>query len=230
MKLFPDRFDKPAGASLVNGVNRLEQVTRMDRRASILRWGSYFSPDQRRSLWRPEFWQETWAHNAEEMLIALYDGLPGTAGRLDRTLHSDVNTYLPGDLLVKADRMSMAASLEGRSPFLDHELVEWTARLPEKWKMQGRQGKRLLKRAFAGYLPDEVLHHRKQGFGIPLGAWFPGPLSGWAKQALLGGNNALGSWFNTGQIETMLIEHNSGRVDHGKRIWALLMLSLWLEG
>ena len=230
MKLFPDRVDKPAGASLVNGLNRLEQVTRMDKRASILRWGSFFSPDQRRSLWRPEFWQESRAHHAEELLISLYDELPGPAGRLDRTLHCDVNTYLAGDLLVKADRMNMAASLEGRSPFLDHELVEWAARLPEKWKMQGRQGKRLLKRAFAGYLPDEVLRHRKQGFGIPLGAWFRGPLADWTKQALLGGNRSLGAWFNTAQIETMLVEHNSGRVDHGKRIWTLLMLSLWREG
>jgi asparagine synthase (glutamine-hydrolysing) len=230
MSLFPDRGDKPVGASLINGLKRLEQLTRIDGRASILRWGSYFSPDQRRSLWRPEFWQESGVHNAEEWLITRYDELPGTTGRLDRTLNCDVNTYLPGDLLVKADRMSMAASLEGRSPFLDYELVEWAARLPESQKMHGRQGKHLLKRAFAGYLPAEVLRHRKQGFGIPLGAWFRGPLKDWANQALLGGNNALGAWFNTGQIEALLREHNSGRVDHGKRIWALVMLSLWLEG
>ena len=230
MNIFPDRAEKPVGASLINGLKRLEQLTRIDGRASILRWGSFFSPDQRRSLWRPELWQETLAHNAEELLIALYDELPGTAGRLDRTLFSDVNTYLSGDLLVKADRMSMAVSLEGRSPFLDYHLVEWAARLPESWKMHGRLGKHLLKRAFAGYLPDEVLRHRKQGFGIPLSTWFRGPLAGWTKQALLGGNNSLGAWFNTDQIESMLIEHNSGRVDHGKRIWALVMLSLWLDG
>jgi asparagine synthase (glutamine-hydrolysing) len=96
--------------------------------------------------------------------------------------------------------------------------------------MNGRQGKHLLKRAFAGYLPAEVLSHRKQGFGIPLGAWFRGPLADWTNQALLGGNNALGAWFNTGQIEAMLSEHHKGGVDHGKRIWALVMLSLWLEG
>lgn len=230
MKLFPDRANRPVGASLVNGLKRLEQLTRIDGRASILRWGSYFSPDQRRSLWRPEFWQESSAHNAEAILIPLYEELPGFAGRLDRTLHCDVNSYLPGDLLVKADRMNMAASLEGRSPFLDHQLVEWVVRLPESWKLNGSQGKRLLKRAFTGYLPDKVLHHRKQGFGIPLGAWFRGPLEDWAKQALLDGNNVLDTWFDTGQIKSLLAEHSSGQIDHGKRIWALLMLSLWLEG
>ncbi|MFH2040745.1 MAG: asparagine synthase C-terminal domain-containing protein, partial [Chloroflexota bacterium] len=228
--LLHDRADKPVGASLVNGLKRLDQLTRIDRRASILRWGSYFSPDQRRSLWRREFWQETEAHNAEEWLITRYDELPENAGPLDRTLNCDVNTYLPGDLLVKADRMSMAASLEARSPFLDYQLVEWAARLPENLKIHGRQGKHLLKHAFSGYLPAEVLHHRKQGFGIPLGAWFRGPLADWATQTLLGGNKPLARWFNTDQIETILDEHNSGHLDHGKRIWALVMLSLWLEG
>lgn len=230
MNFFPENLDKPAGASIVNGLKRLEQLTRMDKRASILRWGSYFSPDQRRSLWRQDLWQETMAHNAEEWLIRRFNELPESAGLLDRTLHCDVNTYLPGDLLVKADRMSMSASLEARSPFLDHELVEWAARLPKNWKMQGRQGKRLLKRAFAGYLPAEVLRHRKQGFGIPLGAWFRGPLADWSKQVLLGMNSPLGAWFDTGQIEAILREHNKGGVNHGNRIWALLMLSLWLEG
>ncbi len=230
INLFHDRADKPVGASLVNGFKRLEQLTQIDKRASILRWGSFFSPNQRRSLWRSEFWQETGAHNAEEWLIARYDELPEAAGRLDRTINCDVNTYLPGDLLVKADRMSMAASLEARSPFLDYQLVEWAARLPENRKMQGWHSKHMLKRAFAKYLPAEVLSHSKQGFGIPLGAWFRGPLVDWTEQVLLGGNNALGTWFNTDQIETILREHHNGRVDHGKRIWALVMLSLWLEG
>ena len=84
-----------------------------------------------------EFWQETGAHNDEELLISRYEELPDDAGRLDRTLNCDVNTYLPGDLLVKADRMSMAASLEARSPFLDYQLVEWAARLPESREMKG---------------------------------------------------------------------------------------------
>jgi asparagine synthase (glutamine-hydrolysing) len=228
-KILPDHSDQPVGHNLVNGLKRLEQMTRIDRRASILRWGSYFSPDQRRSLWLPELWQETQSHNAEEWLLDRYDESPG-AGRLDRTLQCDLNTYLPGDLLVKADRMSMAASLEARSPFLDHNLVEWVARLPESLKLHGRQGKYLLKRAFTQYLPEEVLHHRKQGFSIPAGTWFRGPLAEWSRQILVGDNSPMCPWFDIHQMKTWLDEHKAGREDHGKRIWALVMLSLWLEG
>jgi asparagine synthase (glutamine-hydrolysing) len=228
-RLFPDRSDRPVGDSLVNGLHRLEKLTQIDRRASILRWGSFFSPAQRRDLWRKEYWQESQAHNAEEWLVERYEALTG-GGRLDRTLQCDLETYLPGDLLVKSDRMSMAASLEGRSPFLDHELVEWVARLPEEQKRRGRKGKYLLKRAFASYFPDSVLQHRKQGFGIPLGAWLRGPIADWSRSLLLEGDHKLNGLFEPVSIGRILEEHQSGRVDHGKRIWSLVMLSLWLEG
>jgi asparagine synthase (glutamine-hydrolysing) len=230
MRLFPDRSEKPVGASLVNGLKRLEYLGTIDPNASILRWSSYFSPEQRRNLWRPEFWQEHNAHNAEEWLLERFDQLQQGTGRLDRTLFCDTNTYLPGDLLVKADRMSMAASLEARSPFLDHELVEWASRLPTNMKVRYRSGKYLLKMAFRDYLPKNVLNHRKQGFGIPVGSWFRGPLSGWSRQILLEERSPLHTWFNSIQIENLLKEHQSGRFDHGKRIWSLIMLTLWLEG
>lgn len=228
-RLFPDRSERPVGGSLVNGLHRLEQLPQVDQRASILRWGSFFSPAQRQHLWRKEFWQASQAHNAEEWLVGRYEALTG-GSRLNRTLQCDLETYLPGDLLVKSDRMSMAASLEGRSPFLDHELVEWVTRLPDEHKRRGMKGKVLLKRAFRKYLPESVLHHRKQGFGIPLGAWFRGPLADWSRLILLGSDRKLNRWFEPVMIERYLDEHSSGKVDHGKRIWSLVMLSLWLEG
>ncbi|HEX2698407.1 MAG TPA: asparagine synthase (glutamine-hydrolyzing), partial [Anaerolineales bacterium] len=132
--LLPDRSVQPTGQSLINGFKRLEQLSRIDRRASILRWGSYFSPWQRESLWKKEHWQNFTADNAERLLTEYFDKAEGSF--LDRTLYTDLHTYLPGDLLVKADRMTMAASLEGRSPFLDHEIVEWTARLPDQFKIR----------------------------------------------------------------------------------------------
>ncbi|MBT7601146.1 MAG: asparagine synthetase B, partial [Anaerolineae bacterium] len=121
----------------------------------------------------------------------------------------------------------MAASLEGRSPFLDHHVAEFAARLPEKMKMHGRTGKYLLRNAFAEMLPENVLGHKKQGFGIPVGAWFRDPLAAWTRERLLGVDAPLAAWFNPKAIEDMLTEHLDGRVDHGKRIWALVMLSLW---
>jgi len=221
----PDRSNRPVGQSLINGFKRLEQLPRMDQRASILRWGSYFAPWQRQALWKDEHWKNFRADNAQALLAQSFDKAEGSF--LDRTLYTDLHNYLPGDLLVKADRMTMAASLEGRSPFLDHEIVEWSARLPDSLKVRGRSGKYLLKKAFANYLPENVKSHGKQGFGIPLAAWFRGPLADWSRGLLLGGT--LSAWFNESALETLLDEHVQARADHGKRLYALTMLALWVE-
>ena len=224
----PDGSNRPVGQSLVNGLKRLEQLPRIDERASILRWGSYFSPWQRQALWKDEHWKYFCADNAESFLSEQFNKTEGSF--LDRTLYTDVHTYLPGDLLVKADRMTMAASLEGRSPFLDQEIVEWSARLPDSLKLHGQSGKYLLKKAFAGYLPDSVRSHHKQGFGIPLAAWFRGPLADWSRGLLLDTSSSLNRWFNRPAVEALIDEHNQGREDHGKRLYALSMLALWGNG
>ena len=220
-----DRSVRPTGQSLVNGLKRLEQLPAVDERASMLRWSSYFSASQRGALWKREQWERLCSDDAQALLIAEFDRAEGTF--LDRTLYTDLHTYLPGDLLVKADRMTMAASLEGRSPFLDHELVEWTARLPDSLKIRGNVGKYLLKKAFKGDLPASVRSHGKQGFGIPLAAWFRGPLATWSRELLQGGDSPLQDWFNQSEIDTLIEEHASARVDHGKRLYALTMLAVW---
>jgi asparagine synthase (glutamine-hydrolysing) len=222
-RLLPDSSDRPVGQSFVNGIKRLHQLPEIDARASILRWGSYFSPHQRRQLWRPEF--NFKADNAQALLAERFDSAEGSF--LDKTLYTDLHTYLPGDLLVKADRMAMAASIEARSPFLDHKMVEWSARVPDQFKVRGRSGKYLLKKAFAGYLPEQVRSHGKQGFGIPVGAWFRGSLHNWAKELLLANGSPLEKWFDKKMVYTLLEEHRTGRTDHGKRLYALSMLALW---
>jgi asparagine synthase (glutamine-hydrolysing) len=210
----------------VNGLKRLHQLPEIDSRASILRWGSYFSPRQRAQLWKPEF--KFKSGNAQSLLAERFDSVEGSF--LDKTLYTDLHTYLPGDLLVKADRMTMAASIEGRSPFLDHKMVEWSARVPDQFKIRGRSGKYLLKKAFANELPESIKGRGKQGFGIPLGAWFREPLYDWAKQLLVANGNSINQWFDRKIMNSMLEEHRNGRVDHGKRIYALTMLALWLKG
>jgi asparagine synthase (glutamine-hydrolysing) len=212
--------------SLVNGLKRLHQLPEIDARASILRWGSYFSPRQRARLWKKEFAFQP--DNAQALLAKRFDSAEGSF--LDKTLYTDLHTYLPGDLLVKADRMAMAASIEPRSPFLDHKMVEWSARLPDSLKVRGRSGKYLLKKAFAEYLPENVRGHRKQGFGIPLSAWFRGPLRDWSQELLASNGSELNRWFDRQVITSMLDEHRAGRVDHGKRLYALSMLALWMKG
>jgi asparagine synthase (glutamine-hydrolysing) len=141
----------------------------------------------------------------------------------------DVATYLPGDLLPKSDIASMAHSLELRSPLLDHRVVELGLSLPERLKVDGRQGKRALRRAFADALPAVVADGGKRGFGVPLAGWFRGELRELAGDLLLGGCLRERGWFHQQTMERLLSEHESRRADHGHRLWTLTMLELWLS-
>ncbi len=224
----PDDSSRPVGASALNGLKRLGNLPNVDERASILRWSSFFTPSLKAQLWRKNIPRVTQILNPQAYLAQRFEEARADSF-LDRTLYTDLTTYLPGDLLVKADRMTMASSLEGRSPFLDHELVEWAARLPENMKVRGLQGKVLLKKAFADMLPEAIQKRGKQGFGIPVGEWLRAPLAGWARQVLLDTDTPMRDWFNRKTLRHLLDEHSLGKVDHGKRLWALLMLALWLE-
>jgi asparagine synthase (glutamine-hydrolysing) len=221
----PDAAERPAGQGLINGLKRLEQLPQIDPRASLLRWSSYFSPAWRAALWKPEYRSQIRLSQAEQHFVEPFERAAGTW--LDRTLYTDLHTYLPGDLLVKADRMTMAASLEGRSPFLDHLFMEWAARLPDEMKVRGRMGKVLLRRAFADVLPPRLGKRGKQGFGIPLATWFRGPLRDWAVECILAPTSPLLEWFQRPILEQLLEEHLRFRADHGKRLYALTMLALW---
>jgi asparagine synthase (glutamine-hydrolysing) len=137
----------------------------------------------------------------------------------------DLETYLPGDLLLKADLASMAHSLELRSPFLDHEVVALGLALPDSLKTRGREGKVALRRAFAAELPPEVLQRGKTGFGVPLGRWFRSDLRELAHDVLANDRG----WFRQDALRRLLGEHESGRADHGHRLWCLLMLELWVR-
>jgi asparagine synthase (glutamine-hydrolysing) len=225
-RLLPDRADQPIGASLVNGMKRLEQLAFIDNRASILRWGSYFYGLAKAKLWKAELREELDLQMPERFLVDAFDSAPAKS-YLDRTMYTDITTYLTGDLLVKADRMTMAASLEGRSPFLDHDFASWAARLPDQMKIRGKVGKHILRRAFADYLPGAVAKRGKQGFGIPVGAWFRDPLAAWGRELLLSSDSPLTEWFNLESFKRLLDEHEAGSVDHGKRIYALTTLALW---
>jgi asparagine synthase (glutamine-hydrolysing) len=221
----PDRADQPVGKDLIGGLKRLEQLATIDPRASILRWGSYFSPEMKANLWKPEHRATLDLRQAETYLLGHFDAALARSF-LDRTLSTDISTYLPGDLLVKADRMTMAHSLEGRSPFLDHELMGWAARLPGRMRVRYGQGKFLLREAFQDYLPAEVQKRGKQGFGVPVNAWLRAELSDWARELM---HAHLTGWFDSRMLSDLLEEHRAGRSDHGKRLWALTVLALWKQ-
>jgi len=227
---WPQLLDRPGEKNWVAGVKRLAQAVRISRKANVLRWGSYFSDTMKDQLWNGDFASELAARGprTEQWLSEIYDAAHARSP-LDRTLYVDTMAYLPGGLLVKADRMTMAHSLEARSPFLDHELQAWAARLPERYKWNGRVHKYLLKRACSKLLPPGVLQRGKQGFGIPLGAWLQGPLRGWARERLLDPRARLFAYLRRDAVSGLLEEHARGRVNHGNRLWALLMLETWLE-
>jgi asparagine synthase (glutamine-hydrolysing) len=139
----------------------------------------------------------------------------------------DAATYLPGDLLPKADIASMAHSLELRSPLLDRRVFELGLALPERLKQRGREGKIALRRAFAAELPASVASRGKAGFGVPLAAWFRGELEPLARGVLLDERARSRGFFRTDAVAQLLDDHVAERADNGHRLWTLVMLELW---
>jgi asparagine synthase (glutamine-hydrolysing) len=139
----------------------------------------------------------------------------------------DQKTYLPDDILVKVDRMSMQSSLEVRAPFLDHHLVELANTLPAGLKLRGSVGKYILRRVLAPHLPAEVLGRRKMGFGLPIARWFRGRLESYARDWLLGPESRVAARFERPRLERVLRQHAAGMRDLSGRIWVLLMLEHW---
>ena len=150
------------------------------------------------------------------------------ASPLSRTLDHNFETYLPFDLLVKADRASMAHSLESRSPFLDTALVEYAARLPDSYRRRGTNTKWLLKHAFADLLPPEIMNRGKMGFGIPLGTWFRGDLRTYLEDHFAPGARMY-EYLEPRYVRALFDEHQRNQADHGHRLWLLLTFEIWLR-
>jgi len=141
----------------------------------------------------------------------------------------DLKTYLVGDINTKVDRASMAHSLEVREPLMDHLLIEWLATLRSSEKINGQEGKYLLKKAMEPYLPDDVLYRPKMGFAVPLARWFRGPLKTRVQQAILGDRLAATGWFNRDYLKHLVDAHNSGVRDYSASLWTLLMFEAFLR-
>lgn len=178
-----------------------------------------FPAKLRAELWEPGFVARP--RPAAELL-----GAPDGSG-VDALQRLDVRTYLPGDLLLKADIASMAHSLELRSPLLDRRVLELGISLPDRLKLSGRRGKSVLRKAFGAELPPEVVGRGKAGFGVPLSAWFRGELRPLAADLLLDRRARERGQLRPAAVKRLLDEHVSGRADHGHRLWCLVMLELW---
>lgn len=150
-----------------------------------------------------------------------------TGADLDLLLYTDSKTYLPGDILTKVDRMSMAASLETRAPLLDQKLIDFVTRIPAALKIVGNETKYILKKAVKGLVPEEIMTRPKQGFGLPLAKWINQELRGRIRDTLTEPITRQRGYFEPSYIKVLLDEHERGRRDHSYSLWALLMLELW---
>jgi len=147
---------------------------------------------------------------------------------LDPLLYLDSKTYLPGDILTKVDRMSMAVSLEVRVPLLDHKLIEFVCtRIPASMKLKGLKTKHILKRAMAGEVPPEILHRPKHGFGVPIKEWINRQLRARIRETLTEPRTIQRGNVEQRYVKVLLDEHERGRRDHASEIWTLFMLELW---
>jgi asparagine synthase (glutamine-hydrolysing) len=167
--------------------------------------------------------RELAGHRAEDRYVAAMRAAPAR-DPLDRAQYADLKIWLPGDILTKVDRTSMAVSLEAREPLLDYRLIEFGARLPVAMRVRGATGKWLMKRAMRRYLPDEILFRRKMGFSTPISAWFRGPLAAEAQRIPRGSVLSETGWFDARALDAIVGEHQSGRFDHGRLLWQLMML------
>ena len=191
-----------------------------------LRWICIFDDEGKDSLYTPEFAAQVAGNRSANILLNAYRRL-GHRDFVTRTTFVDMITYLPDDLLVKVDITSMACSLETRSPFLDHKVVELAARMPIDLKLRGFRGKYILKKAFADLLPDRIIKRPKMGFGVPISVWFRESMKDFVRDCLCSKRARERGIFDPKAVKGLIDDHVAGRFDHGYRLWALLMLELW---
>ncbi len=222
-KLF---VEAPAGLLPSSEVkkSRARDVKRFLNAASLptieryFRWMSIFNRDSKENLYTREF-TETVSGNSSIGYLEKWFNQANGSGIVDKTLLTDQMTYLPNDLLVKVDIASMANSLEARSPFLDHKVIEFAASLPESIKMKRIETKSLLKKIAAKLVPREVIYRRKMGFGVPIGNWFRNDMKDFVREVLLSERSLSRGIVRPEIVESYLKEHIGGKKDHTFQIW-----------
>jgi asparagine synthase (glutamine-hydrolysing) len=220
---------QPLSRSLPHGAwgrNYLHNVA-LDPLQRYLDSVSYFTSLNKRSLYSTDFRSQLNGLNTAAALFEELGAQVKSGDPLDSLLYLDSKTYLPGDILTKVDRMSMAASLEARVPLLDHKLIEFVTRIPSKFKMKGAETKQIFKRAVRGLVPDEILDRPKQGFGLPIQKWINQELRSYIRDVLLDRRTRERGYFDQDYVQVLLDEHERERRDHTSSLWALFMLELW---
>ena len=224
-----DYVNKTVKSTFFDRVNRFAKSMDQEYRERYMNYICYFDTESKERLYTDEFKEKIGKQNSNKIIADKFDD-SGTNNKLDQTLFADFNSYLPDDLMVKVDIASMAASLESRSPFLDQEFLELTAKIPFELKLKGPNNKKyILKEALRGLVPDEVMFRQKMGFGIPIEIWFKNDLAKYTEDILLSDKAMSRGMFNREYIKWMLKEHQNTNTNYSSKIWALLTLELWFR-
>lgn len=227
-----DRVIRPFVSSLPFGYRRLRVVERsMATTSDANRWSSWFagfSGEEKEGLISRDLASSVQDPTGERIFEHHISRL-GNAHPVEKMLYADTKVWLPDDLLMKMDKMSMAASLEARVPFLDHELVEFAAGLPLRMKLEGLQGKGILRKLARGVLPKEIIKRKKVGFVVPINVWFRGELKPLLESMLFSSRSIDRGFFDLGYLGKLVKEHTEGKVDHRRELWTLLNLELWMR-
>ena len=222
LRVWPGSATRGSWRRRLARLNEASQYSRAERYGSFL---TVFPRSMRRALYRRDL-KYLADGSTEAFHVQAYDD-PLAQNEIDRMLQCDVRCYLPEDILVKVDRMSMAHGLEARSPLLDHRVMELAARLPATDKIHGRELKYILKSAFSDLIPASIRTRPKRGFGAPVGEWFRTALGPSIGDILLSTRSGSRMYFDAAAVEKLLQEHLDRRVDHSHRLWALVMFELW---
>lgn len=212
--------------SPANKARRLAEGLPYGAAERYARYMCIFDPAERAGLYTDEFASLIGGCHAEGVITHHWHAASGDEV-VDLMLEVDAMTYLPDDLIAKIDIATMASALEARSPLLDHELMQFAASIPAEFKVRGHQKKWILREALRGWLPDEILDRPKQGFSVPVGAWFRNELREQVREVLLDPGAIGRGYFRPQAVETMLHSHAAGNDDETERLWSLYMLELW---
>ena len=231
----PDAIRQPMFGALGRWYPKLDRAPKIFRAKATLEaiardsvdgyfHGVSVTPDRvRLPLYSREFLSSLDGYRAVEVMREHAKHSP-TRDPLSLVQYLDFKTYLPGDILVKVDRASMAHSLEVRAPILDYSYIDWISGLPAHLKLHGAEGKYIFKKSLEPMLPRDILYRPKMGFAVPLAAWLRGPLRERVRERLLGARADQGGIFDPARIRQVVEQHESGARDHSAVLWALLML------
>jgi asparagine synthase (glutamine-hydrolysing) len=218
----------PLKGSRVKSAKRLLDAVSLPRVDRYTRWVSVFNEETKKPLYSDFFREQTREADATGLLGEWFKRANGI-GILDAMLLTDQMTYLPNDLLVKVDIAAMAVSLEARSPFLDHHVIEFAASLPQNLKLRGLTTKYVLKKALRKLLPNENLNRSKMGFGVPVGHWFRGKMQPFLREVILSEKASRRGLFKPEGVRQLIELHSHGERDYSQQLWTLLMLELWFN-